>query len=662
MLDRFHYGVCYYPEHWDASRHASDIARIAAAGFNVVRLGEGAWSYWEPQEGRYQFEMFDRVIDLCRKHKVKVIMGTPTYAGPAWVAKNYPEVLRWNFNRQPMAHGSRRNYNYTSQKYLDLSDRLVTALAEHYEGDDQILAWQLDNEFNCHMDVSYAPSDTLAFRAWCKGKYKTLEKLNDAWGTRFWSQTYDAWDQIDLPHPTATYQNPHAQLDEVRFISDTVVAFAKRQADILRAHDRKWKITHNGLFKNIDGPKLAAELDFFSHDQYPHFNNDGDWWSYAFPLQQARSLSFPYAVLEQQSGPGGQMHYLLRTPRPGQMRLYAWQSVVHGANGVLYFRWRTCPYGSEQHWHGILDQDDRDNRRLSEAVQAGKEFLALPKEFLAAKPVKAIAVLRDFDNETNEGRINTYVKEGAWESARWLHEAGRRHLSVDQVWPATDWAGYRLLVAPHMKIVTKAIAKKMTDYVTAGGTLVLGAQSGLHDDRLHIVEMPLPGLLRKLAGVEVEDWTTLSDNETRDARLASGATLPFNAFVERLRPLAATPLAWWTGSDALLGESPAVTVNRVGKGRVYYVGGYATPAAVAALLTHLTAELSLEPMAQASQSVEMIARSNGKRRYLALLNHAAGGQRVHGLLGAKIISGNGTLAKTGELRLPGYGVALVEEA
>jgi len=659
MANSFTYGVCYYPEHWDASRHPPDIARIANTGFNTIRIGEGAWSYWEPREGQFQFDLFDNVIDLCRKHGLKVIMGTPTYAGPAWVATNYPEVLRWNYERTPMAHGSRRNYNYTSAKYLDLSDRLVTSLAKHYSGEKQIVAWQLDNEFNCHMDTSYAPSDTLAFRKWCAARYRTLDTLNDAWGTRFWSQTYDSWEQIDLPHPTATYLNPHQLLDEVRFISDTVVAFAKRQADILRAHSKRWQITHNGLFGNVDGPKLAEQLDFFSHDQYPHFSKPGEWWSYAFSLQQARSLSFPYAIMEQQSGPGGQLEYLLRTPRPGQQRLYAWQTVAHGANAVLYFRWRTVPYGAEQHWHGLLDQDDRNNRRLSEAVTTGKEFTQLPEDFLRAEPVKAVAVLRDFDNETNERRINTYTKEGNWESARWIHEVSRRHIPVDQVWSGTDLKGYKLLIVPHPRIATKQLVKKLIDFVTAGGTLVLGAQAGLNDDRLHIVEAPLPGLFRKLAGIEIEDWTTLDGKETRDARLSTGAALPFNTFVERLRPLTAKPIAWWTGSDALLGETPAVTVNTVGKGRVFYIGGYATSDAIAAMFAHLADELDLAPPVQASQDVEVLVRGSGKKRYLVLMNHSAGAQRVHSVPASKKITGDGDLSKTGELRLPPYGVTVL---
>jgi beta-galactosidase len=226
--DRFLLGVCYYPEHWDASVHEDDLRRIAAAGFDYVRLGEGAWGYFEPEEGAYEFDLFDRAIDLCRKHKLKVIFGTPTYCAPAWVANRYPEVLRWNFDRTPMAHGSRRNFNYTSAKYIDLSDRICTALAAHYQGEGQIMGWQLDNEFNCHMDVSYAPSDSEAFRLWLKSKYKTLAALNKAWGCAFWSQQYSDWQQIDLPHPTPAYLNPHQLLDETRFISHCVVQFARR--------------------------------------------------------------------------------------------------------------------------------------------------------------------------------------------------------------------------------------------------------------------------------------------------------------------------------------------------------------------------------------------------------------------------------------------------
>lgn len=655
MFESFYYGVCYYPEAWDPSRHESDIRRMAACGFNVVRMGEGAWSYWEPREGEFQFELFDRVIELCRKYGIKVILGTPTYAGPAWVANNYPEVLRWNFDRVPMSHGSRRFYNYTSPKYLELSDRICAALAEHYKGNDEVIAWQLDNEFNCHMDVSYAPSDTIAFRAWLKEKYETIDRLNDAWGTRFWSQTYDAWEQIDLPHPTATYHNPTQLLDESRFISDCVVRFAKRQAAILRRAKPNWLITHNGLFNNVKGPDLVKMLDFFSHDQYPLFYKG--WTAYSFNLVQARSLSFPYAILEQQSGPGGQMDYLHRMPRPGEMRLWAWQSIAHGGKLLSYFRWRTCPYGSEQHWHGLLDADDRDNRRIEEAKQVGREIAKLPKEFFDAPVTKCAAVLRDFDNEINDRRINTYAKAGAWESGRWLAELARRHVPQDILWPTSRFDGYRLIVAPHLKIIDAALLEKLTRFVHDGGTLLLGAQSGLKDRNCHIVEATPPGLLIQLAGVEVEDWTMLAEDERRTAQFSDGgAEVALSTFVERLRPTRASIIASWLGDDPLLAGAPAITRNVVGKGVVYYIGGHSPADAVEVIAGHLLSTMTIGPIVEAGPDVEAIERMGSRRRYVCLCNHSSQKQVARRVRGEELLSG---VALAGEITLLPHGVAII---
>jgi beta-galactosidase len=656
-FEKFFYGVCYYPEAWHPDRHRSDIDRIADCGFNFVRMGEGAWSYWEPSEGHFQFELFDRVIDFCRARGIKVILGTPTYACPAWVAGNYPEVLRWNFERIPMKHGSRRNLNYTSPKMLELSDRLCTALAEHYKNEPQVIGWQLDNEFNCHMDVSYAPSDTIAFRRWCQDRYRTLDALNDSWGTKFWSQTYSDWEQIDLPHPTATYQNPSVLLDESRFISDMVIRFARRQAQILRPRSSAWFVTHNGLFGNVDGPALAAELDFFSHDQYPLFFPN--WVSYTEPLVQARSLSFPFGLLEQQAGPGGQMSYLHRTPRPGEMRLWAWQSVLHGAKLLSFFRWRTCPYGSEQHWHGLLDADDRDNRRLSEAKVLGEELKKLPPSFFAAAPVKAIAVLRDFENEINDRRINTYIGGDRNEHKRWLFELLRQHVPVDQAWPGSDLGGYRVLIAPHLKMIDQTLVAKLTAFVRAGGTLVLAAQSGLKDHNVHVIERTPPGLLADLAGVEVEDWTVVSDKETRTAVLEPVETIEFGRFVERLRLTGATAVAKWNDDDTLLAGAPAMAINAVGSGQVVYVGGYCPDAAVKTLCDWLIKRLELKPEVEAPADVEVIVREGGGKRFICLLNHSGAMQGMRGVPeGTDLLSGQ--RVGTGSVELPAFGVRVVE--
>ena len=672
-IDSLLYGVCYYPEHWPLKTQDDDLARIADCGMNVIRLGEGAWWYWEPTEGRYQFDLFDRVIDRCKSLGLRVILGTPTYTAPAWVSHNYPEVLRHDFRRLPIKHGGRRQYTYNSPKYLELSDRLCTELARHYKDESAVIAWQLDNEFNNAMDVSYAPCDTRAFAAWCRAKYASLEALNEAWGTTFWSQVYDDWEQIDLPHPTVPYNNPHQLLDETRFISDSVVAFARRQAAILRAANRRWAITHNALFWNVDGPELAGVLDYFCHDQYPPFYRD--WHAASFKLIEARGLSFPFGVMEQQSGPGGQQQYFLRTPRPGQQRLWAWQAVAHGAKLISYFTWRTLPYGTEQHWHGLLDHDGKDNRRVAEARQTGDELRSLPDDFWDAVPLKQVAILRDFDNETNDRRINTYNKTGQWEIGRWMAAAGREHVGVDFVWTgdalgaalglpdasarrapaarrnknnsagqsstalAAGDAGepaaphYRVLIAPHQKITDAQLVRQLTAYVRAGGVLVLGAQSGLKDRNLHIVQQTPPGPLARLAGVEVEDFSTCVDDEAHAVITDDHAGFALNTFVERLTLRGARAIGRWAGDDPLLAGAPAVTEHRVGAGRVIYIGGYAPDDAVAVLLRRLLGELAIEPPVRAPAQVEVLHRRSRRGDYLVLLNHSGDPQWVEGLTG-----------------------------
>lgn len=654
MIDQLYYGVCYFPEHWPERAVAGDIKRIADLGFNYVRVGEGAWWYFEPEEGQYRFDLFDKVIEECRKNNVKVIFGTPTYCGPAWIGSKYPEVYRWDFNRTPMKHGGRRNYNYTSPAYLRLCDGVVTALAEHYKKEKQIIAWQIDNEFNCHMDVSYAPTDTIAFRAWLKAKYRTIEDLNAAWGTRFWSQVYSDFDQIDLPHPTAAYMNPTQLLDESRFISDTVVNFCQRQADILRVANGRWDITHNGLFGNVDGPKLMEELDYFCHDQYPMFWDH--WTKFATPLVQARSLSFPYGVLEQQCGPGGQMSYLLRSARPGEMRLWTHQSFAHGAKMLSYFCWRTCPFGSEQHWHGLLDHDGKDNARTEAAAKIGAEIFKLPADLWDAAPQKSVAILRDYDNDINMGRINSYVKNGGWEPGHWMTNLFQQHIPVDQVWATSDWNGYRILIAPHLRIVDQQLTQKYEDFVQRGGTLVLGAQSGTKNRNLHMVQQTAPGLLRKLAGIEVSDWSNLKPDETRQAMM-DDQPVPLGGFVERLRLRGAEAIATWDDADDLLAGAPAITVNTVGKGRVVYVGAYLTHDSARILSKRLLADAGIVPAIQAHEDVELIVRVGKKSKYLWILNHSTDAQFIDELpAGRELLTGREV---EGKLKLKPRDVAII---
>lgn len=631
---------------------------MANVGFNIVRLGEGAWWYWEPEEGRYQFELFDRVIGLCKERNIKVIMGTPTYTGPAWIMHRYPEVLRVNHERVTMAHGSRQNLCYASPKYRELSRKITSALAAHYARESQVIAWQLDNEVNLGVDASYTEADRIAFREWLKAKYNSLDALNHAWGTKFWSQVYSDWEQVDLPAPTSQGPNPTRLLDHSRFVSDNSISFLAEQRDILKRANPAWKVTHNAFFGNINPPDLAAALDFYSFDQYPLFFKS--WTEYVGRLIESRSMSFPFTIMEQQSGPGGQMSYLLRTPEPGEIRLWTYQSVVHGADKLLYFTWRTCPFGTEQHWHGLVDHDNKDNRRLIEAMQTGGEIKSLPEEFFNARPVRVAGVLRDFDVDVNEKRVNTYTHDGRWEFGRWTASLLKHHVNVDYVWTMDDFNGYSILFASHLKLIDDELLTKLRQYVEEGGTLVLGAQSGLHDRNLHILLQTPPGPLAELAGIEVEDWTTLDKGQTRSMSFVNGTNAQAISFVETLRMKDAGIIARWSAEGFLNGKA-AASSRRVGRGRVIYLGAYLDSSGTDAVVDSMIADETISSSIDAPAEVECVVRRSEQSTFYCILNHSATTAQVSRLpTGVQTLVGPS--CQQGMLRLGSFEVAILHKS
>ena len=336
-------GVCYYPEHWDQSLWSEDLDRMMAVGLKTVRIAEFAWSLIEPREGEYTYEFFDSFLNLAAEKGMQMIFCTPTATPPAWLTEKYPEVLNADIDGNLYRHGSRRHYNYNSPVYREKSRNIVEKSAAHYAKHPAIVGWQLDNEFNCENDRFYSESDTLAFRKFLQEKYSTLEELNQAWGTRFWNQTYTAWEEVYVPRKTNNHSvNPHEVLDYYRFISDSVNSYAKLQADIIRKYKKPEDfITTNGMFANIDYQRMERDsLDVLMYDSYPDFGYELDsynpedamkdrWWSRN--LSEVRAVSSNFGIMEQQSGANGwNTRMEAPTPRPGQITLWTMQSIAHG--------------------------------------------------------------------------------------------------------------------------------------------------------------------------------------------------------------------------------------------------------------------------------------------------------------------------------------------
>jgi len=642
--DSFLYGVVYYPEQWPEARWDADLAHIAQTGMNVVRMGEGAWSIWEPEEGRYDFALFDRALDLCQNHGLKAIMGTPTYTPPAWLTERYPEVSRLSFEGTRLMHGSRRAYNYTSPVYQNKARAIIEALAQHYQHHPAVIGWQIDNELNCHLDASFAASDHAAFRAWCQERYATLEALNQAWGTIFWSQIYTSWDEIWLPRPTVTYQNPSLLLDFYRFTSDMTIQFGAMQRAIIKRIAPHQFVTHNAFqtMTNVDLSKFVQEaVDFVSYDSYPAFKvcdlalpPDFRDRSESRLLSRMRGLSAKFMVLEQQSGPSGQIggvlngnpDYLHPTPKPGQMRLWCWNSIANGADGLLFFRWRSLPYGSEAHWNGLIYHDERNEWRLQEAKRLGDEIKRLSLILIRTRCVSSAAILYDYDNESH-ARIERVTGKHREANELSVYQAlSERHLGVDVrplsgVREGAELAGYKIVFFPHAHVLAGSDARALQDYVEAGGILVFGCWSGYRNRNHWCYDAAGKNFYEALVGARVADFTVVSPGETSAMRFGdSDALLEAPVFNEVLAPTGdqVRVLASY-GSDYYAGQ-PAVTLHQKGYGRVVHFGSFFTRQNVAALLDVLLIEDPLAGWAEIPSQVQAVVRSNGAERFCFLLN------------------------------------------
>ncbi len=672
--DTYTVGVCYYPEHWPEQLWESDLRRMLAAGITVIRIAEFAWSKVEPREGEFTFDFFQRFLDLCQSCGMKVIFGTPTATPPAWLTRKYPEVLNCRMDGAPYRHGGRRHYNYNSPVYRRLSARIVEQLASHYGQHPAIVGWQIDNEFNCETDEYYSEADGEAFRQYLRRKFGTLDMLNAAMGTVFWNQTYTHWAEVDVPRLTVgTCRNPHMMVEYIRFVSESTLSFCEMQAAILRTYRKEGDfITTNGLFASMDNHRMTREsLDVYTYDSYPNFaygldnpSPEGslrDRWS-SLKLIQVRSVCPHFGIMEQQSGANGWVNRLeAPAPRPGQMTLWAMQSVAHGADFVSFFRWRTATMGTEIYWHGILDYDNRDNRKLAEV----KQFAGLLEKIspvCGADYTAAFALIEDYDNEWDT-RLDQWHRRVYQASRDGLFEASaRNHLPFDMLWidqpdAAEKLSHYPVVVYPHPVMMDQRRADLLKSYVENGGTLLIGCRSGYKDLTGQCVMLPQPGLLQPLTGSDVQEFTFTTFAEPESYAMLGDTRLEAPVFNDVLAPLEGAEVLAAYGESYYRG-SAALVENRLGKGRVLHWGSVFTKDNAPALLAAAGVVSPFAGLADAPDGVELALRQKDGRQYLFLLNYLSTAVQVNlHRAGRSLYTGDGV---QGETCLPPFGTLVVE--
>ena len=663
-------GTCYYPEHWDHTLWSEDLRRMKENGIFTVRIAEFAWNKIEPREGEFTYQFFDDFLEVAKEAGMKVIFGTPTATPPVWLSQKYPEVLNCRQDGTPYYHGTRRHYNYNSPVYRELSARIVEKAAVHYAKHPAIIGWQIDNELNCETDEFYSESDTVAFREFLKEKYQSLDALNDAWGTIVWNQTYNEWEEIFVPRNTISNStNPHQVLDYTRFISASAISFCKMQSIIINQYKKPGDfVTTNGMFGNIDNHRMQDEcLDVYTYDSYPNFAfcliedpknsddlNDRKW---SRNLMEVRSVCPHFGIMEQQSGANGwNTRMEAPAPKPGQMMLWAMQSIAHGADFVSFFRWRTATMGTEIYWHGILDYDNRDNRKLAEVHQIWERTKVI-SGMAGAQYKAAFALLRDYDNVW-DAQVDVWHKRLAKQSEKEIFIASQiNHTPMDTIYlkeqtEVEELLQYPVIFYPHALILTRKRAEALKAYVEQGGTLILGSRTGQKDITGKCVMMPMPGLLSDLTGSDVKEFTFIGPADDAVSMEWDGRALDTGIFNDILEPAGEEVkiLAAYTGN--YYAGRPALLERSCGEGKVIHFGGTFTRENTKEFLDFAGVLSPYQDIIELTKDCEIVVREKGEHQYVVILNYSQNQQNV--LLKAVMLDLDTDEEVQGEIQFAAY--------
>ncbi|WP_142859282.1 beta-galactosidase [Salinigranum halophilum] len=583
-------GVCYFPEHWPRERWATDAAQMAAAGIDVVRLAEFSWAVLEPERGAFDFEWLDEAVATLAEAGLDVVLCTPTATPPKWLVDERPEIRQADPDGTPRAFGSRRHYCFNSPAYREETRRVVSRMADHYADRPSVVGWQTDNEFGVHETIRcYCDDCADAFSAWLRDCYDSVDHLNEAWGTTFWSQRYPSFEAVDPPRPTPAEHHPSLRLEYARFASESAVDYNRLHVELLREANDEWFVAHNfmGDFEPLDAHAVSDDLDLVTWDSYPTgFVQDrrrgtptmdelraGDPDQVGLNHDLYRGTNdAPFWVMEQQPG---DVNWPPTCPQPGEgaMRLWAHHAVAHGAASVLYFRWRRCRQGQEQYHAGLRKQDGSPDRGYTDAARAAAELADLSEDDLAHVDAP-VALLHDYDDWWALSAQPHAPSFSYWDHLRTYYRALReRGVQVDVVHPETALDGYDAVVAPSLHLADEEVADDLTAFVEGGGELLVGARSGVKDPYNQLHATLAPGPLASLTGLRVDQHESFPERVERAVTFADGTderTLSWRVWGEWLDLAAAVPLA--THSDDLAEGKPAVARNDVGAGTVVYCG------------------------------------------------------------------------------------------
>jgi len=665
------FGGDYNPEQWPPEVWKDDYRLFDTARIDTVTVGVFTWALTQPAADVHDFSTLDRIVAEAEEQGRRIVLATGTGAHPAWLARAHPEVTRTDFEGRRHRYGQRHNSCPNSPVFRRLSAEVAGRIAERYAGRPPVIAWHVGNEYG---GACYCERCAAGFRVWLRARYRTLDALNSAWCTAFWSHTFSDWEEIEPPSAlTEHWRGPDhtafqgITLDYLRFMSDAMLANFRDEKAAIRRHSPDTPVTTNfmGMYRPIDYHRWAPHLDFASWDNYPPEDAGPAWAALSHDLMRGLKDGLPFWVMEQAPTTTA-CRDVNPVKRPGVMRLWSWQAVAHGADAVLYFQMRASRGASEKYFGAVINHAGRDDTRVFREVAAlGEELERFGDVALGARTPARVALLFDWDSwwtlEISDGpsRLVRYQQVVlAYYRALW--EAG---VDVDVVAVTADLSGYDVVVAPALHMLKGDLPQRLEDVARRGGSVLATYLSGRVDESDNAFLSDVPGPLGPLMGIRIDEWDARGADVVNPVRLqAGGEVLEAGARLvfELVVPQGAETLGAY-GADFYAG-TPAVTRNSFGAGHGWYVATGLDQPGVDWVVRQVLAAHGISGRVPELPCVESAVRvAPDGTRLLFLLNHgddavefAAPAAGVDLLTGARTEQG-GTLA------LAGYGVAVLRE-
>ena len=637
----FLHGGDYNPDQWLETPEIldEDIRLMKLAGVNTASVGIFSWVSLEPEEGVYQFEWLDVLLDRLAKNGMNAILATPSGSKPAWMSHKYPEVCRVDVHGKREPHGGRHNHCRTSPIYRAKAVAINTRLAARYKNHPALLVWHVSNEYNgepCYCELCLE-----AFREWLQQKYAgDLAKLNHAWWTGFWSHRFTAWEQIE-PFDGSIHG---LMLDWKRFITDQMLDFFKTENAPLRELTPNIPVTTNfmGTYPGLDYWRFVKFLDVVAWDSYPKYHDRADDWrvavetSFTHDINRSLKAGKPFLLME--SAPGVQnWQPVNKLKRPGMHRTEALQSVAHGSDSILYFQWRKSRGGCEKFHGAVVDHAGHADTRLFREVAQLGQFLKNMDAIIGTTVKPEVAILYDWENrwaiDQTVGPRNEH-KDYLPVCISYYRQFWRLGVPVDVINMDCDLSSYKLLVAPMLYMLRSGVAERLEQFVREGGTFVTTYWTGIVDENDLCFLGGFPGPLRSLLGVWAEETDVLYDDEKCLVEAVdpnpAGLSGQYDAgtFCDLIHAEGARVLAVYRSQ--FYQGSPALTVNAFGKGQAWYVASRNEERFLQDFCTHQVTSLGLRRtlLTDLPEGVTAQMRTDGKKEYVFLLNFARQAQSI----------------------------------